>query len=125
SRRLSSTTAGLLLAVRDGYESALLQFGLPELRIEAMDEQSSNDLLDSVAPGLGSELRGRVAAEAAGNPLALVELPKAVGSGVLAGFGVPGRLPLTTRLEHAMVERFRDLPAATRTVLLVASADAQ
>jgi hypothetical protein len=32
---------------------------------------------------------------------------------------------MTARLEHAMVERFGDLPAATRTVLLVASADTQ
>ena len=124
-RRLSSTPAGLLLAVRDGYETALLHFGLPELRIEAMDEQPSSVLLDSIAPGLGFELRGRVLAAAAGNPLALIELPKAVGSGAPVAFGVPERLPMTARLEHAMVERFCDLPAATRTVLLVASADAQ
>jgi DNA-binding CsgD family transcriptional regulator len=124
-RRLSSTPAGLLLAVRDGYETALLHFGLPELRIEAMDEQPSSVLLDSIAPGLGFELRGRVLAAAAGNPLALIELPKAVGSGAPVAFGVPERLPMTARLEHAMVERFCDLPAATRTVLLVGSADAQ
>ena len=124
-RRLSSTPAGLLLAVRDGYETALLHCGLPELRIEAMGEQSSSVLLDSIAPGLGSELRGRVLAAAAGNPLALIELPKAVGSGAPVACGVPERLPMTARLEHAMTERFCDLPAATRTVLLVASADTQ
>lgn len=124
-RRLSSTPAGLLLAVRDGYETALLRFGLPELRIEALGEQSSSVLLDSIAPALGSELRGRVLGAAAGNPLALIELPKAVGSGAPVAFGVPEWLPMTARLEHAMVERFCDLPAATRTVLLAASADAQ
>ena len=80
-------------------------------------------LLDSHAAGLGPELRGRVLAAAAGNPLALIELAAAVGSGSHVAFGVPERLPMTARLEHAMVERFCDLPAATRTVLLVASAD--
>jgi DNA-binding CsgD family transcriptional regulator len=124
-RRLSSTPAGLLLAVGDGYGTALVHFGLPELRIEALGAQSSSVLLDSIAAGLGSELRGRVLAAAAGNPLALIDLPTAVGSGAPVAFGVPERLPMTARLEHAMVERFCDLPVATRTVLLVASADAQ
>ena len=122
-RRLNSVRAGLLLAVSDGYETAVAHFGLPELRLEALGEQSSSVLLDLIAPGLGPELRGRVLAEAAGNPLALIELPAAVGSGPPVAFGVPERLPTTARLQQAMVERLCDLPVATQAVLLVASAD--
>ncbi|MDX6454338.1 MAG: hypothetical protein QOD48_445, partial [Gaiellaceae bacterium] len=63
-------------------------------------------------------------AEAAGNPLALVELPaglklEELGEGAL--FGSP--LPLTARLERALATQASDLPSTTRTLLLVAAVD--
>ena len=79
ARRLAPEPVVLLIAVRDGYETALVEFGLPELRVEALDDQSSRALLDSDPPALGPELRSQVLTAAAGNPLALVEL--AVGAG--------------------------------------------
>jgi hypothetical protein len=59
--------------------------------------------------------------EAAGHPLALTELPGAAQA--LAGADAlrPAPLPLTARLEQAFTARVSELPAATRTVLLVAA----
>lgn len=123
ARRLNSEPVALLMAVRDGYETPLVEFDLPELRVGPLDDLSSSVLLDSLAPGLGPELRSRVLAAAAGNPLALVELPTAVDVRPSSVSALPERLPITTRLKQALVERFFDLPLATRTVLLVASVD--
>ena len=78
ARRLGSEPVGLLMAVRDGFETPLVEFGLPELRLGPLDAQSSEMLLDSIAPRLHTGLRGRVLAASAGNPLALVELGAAV-----------------------------------------------
>jgi hypothetical protein len=58
--------------------------------------------------------------EAAGNPLALLELP-ALSDEREDEQGLPGGLPLSDRLERAFTARISDLPEATRLVLLVAA----
>jgi DNA-binding CsgD family transcriptional regulator len=122
ARRLDSDPIALLAAIRDGFESPLDRAGLPELRLERLGDADAGALLDAVAPGLAEALRERVLAGAAGNPLALVELPIAsaqLGDGAL----LPAWLPLTTRLEQAFAARVSELPTATRAVLLVAAMD--
>ena len=78
ARRLAAEPAALLVAVRDGLASPFDDAGLPELRLAGLTEPAAAALLDARAPGLDLALRERLLAEAAGNPLALVELPKAV-----------------------------------------------
>ncbi|HEU4425520.1 MAG TPA: LuxR C-terminal-related transcriptional regulator, partial [Pilimelia sp.] len=94
--------------------------GLPELPLGRLDEAAAAALLDSHAPGLQPGVRERVLAEAAGNPLALVELPVAVRY-IADGVVSTGWLPLTTRLEQAFAARVSGLPTATRLLLLVAA----
>ena len=65
--------------------SRLDDAGLPSMRVERLSEEIAAELLDAVAPGLGPAVRSRLLNEAAGNPLALTELPKAIQSGC----GVP------------------------------------
>jgi len=120
ARRLTPEPVALLIAVRDGHETALAGSRVPELRVEALDEPSAATLLDTRAPGLDPRFCARVLAEAAGNPLALVELAAAPRSDP-AAFGRPDRLPTTARLDRAFAEQFSHLPAATRAILLVAS----
>ena len=120
ARRIESDPVVLLAATRDGYPSALADAGLPEHRLAGLDDTTAAALLDAAAPGLPRPARNRVLREAAGNPLALLELP-AVAAHVEDEPSVPGRLPLTERLEHAFAARVSDLPAATRLVLLVAA----
>jgi hypothetical protein len=124
ARRLESEPMVLLAAVREGFESDLVEAGLPELRLEGLDEASSGALLDAWAPDLAGTVRERLLEEAAGNPLALVELPAALRSEQRrGGTSLPSVLPLTTRLERAFLARASELPDATRTVLLVAAVD--
>jgi hypothetical protein len=95
--------------------------GLPELQLERLDDVAAAALLDARAPDLLPAVRERVLAEAAGNPLALVELPIAMR--VANGAVSTGPLPLTARLEQAFAARVSELPAATRLLLRVAALD--
>jgi DNA-binding CsgD family transcriptional regulator len=109
ARRLSGEGVAVVLAARDGGFAAP---GLAELRLEGLNAVDSARLLD---PGLDPVVRYRVLAEAQGNPLALLELPKVADQS--AG------LPLTDRLQAAFSGQVAGLPAATRAILLVAAAE--
>jgi DNA-binding CsgD family transcriptional regulator len=120
ARRIASDPIVLLAAARDGYASALADAGVPELRLVGLDDAASAALLDDVAPELLPAARARILHEAAGNPLALLELPAVAGAQDDEQW-VPGGLPLTERLERAFAGRVAELPEATRLLLLVAA----
>jgi DNA-binding CsgD family transcriptional regulator len=121
ARRLDSEPIVLLAAVRDGHHSPLTGAGLRELFLDRLDGTAATALLHSYAPALTPPVRTRLLREAAGNPLALVELPIAADRRLGQGGLPPGWLPLTTRLEQAFTARMSGLPWLTRTMLLVAS----
>ena len=64
--------------------------------------------------------RSRILREAAGNPLALVELPS-IAHRLDDDQLLPGLVPLTDRMERAFAARAADLPPATQLLLLVAA----
>jgi DNA-binding CsgD family transcriptional regulator len=116
SRRLSSDPIVLLMATRITPEDAFAYTSVPRHQLPRLDESASERLLTAEAPDLPRELRLRILDLAAGNPLALVELPRAEAD------SKPSEsqwLALTDRLERAFLSRVSDLPAATRTLLLV------
>src|SRR3954452_2740 len=78
ARRIESDPILLLVATRDGYSSALGDAGLPERTVAGLDDATAAALLDASAPGLAVATRSRVLREAAGNPLAILELPAAL-----------------------------------------------
>src|SRR6202044_888541 len=121
ARRLEFEPILLGAAIRDGYETPLREAGLPSVALGALAPPTAAALLDSRSPGLPASVRERFLREAAGNPLALVELP--IAHGRLGGddAGDAGWLPLTTPLEEGFAARARELPAPTRTALLVAA----
>ena len=112
ARRLDSESVVLLLCARTG---ALPAAGLPELHLEGLSAQAATELLGR---RLAPSRRYRVLAEAAGNPLALLELPR-----VLTAAQPEVPLPLTDRLRAAFESQLAGLPEPTRTVLLVAAAE--
>src|SRR3954452_25463660 len=105
--------------MREGTSGPLDTAGLPELALARLTDPDAARLLDRQGRRLTAGVRARVLAEAAGNPLVLMELPATV-----VGHGrspLPAVLPLTDRLQRAFTERLDDLPATTRTVLLAAA----
>src|SRR5215204_2857422 len=120
ARRIESDPILLLAAIRDGYPSVLGDAGLPARTVAALDDTAAAALLDAAAPELPIGTRTRVLREAAGNPLAILELPAVVGRDEDEQ-GVADVLPLTERLERAFADRVSDLPDATRLLLLVAA----
>ena len=79
ARRLQSDPIVLLAAVREGYPSLLVDAGLPQHRLGALAPVEAKALLDTSAHPLSPVIRDRVLSEAAGNPLALMELPFTAG----------------------------------------------
>jgi DNA-binding CsgD family transcriptional regulator len=117
ARRVESDSAILLFAVREGLPSSFDDTDLPELRLAGLDDDASSALLDLAPETLPPDLRRRILEEAAGNPLALIELP--AGAAEL-GTGAPpsGPLPLTARLEQTFTSRLTSLSADVRRLLL-------
>ena len=73
-RRLVAESVGLVFAAR--VPSGELA-GLPELVVEGLPEGEARALLAAVLTGpLDAQVQDRLVAEAGGNPLALLELPR-------------------------------------------------
>jgi hypothetical protein len=83
ARRLGAESVGLVFAARVlGDEVA----GLPELAVQGLRDDDARDLLVSALTGpMDVRVRDQIVAEACGNPLALLELPRAVTPEQLAG----------------------------------------
>jgi DNA-binding CsgD family transcriptional regulator len=122
ARRVESDPAVLIFAVREGVPSSFDDADLPELRLAGLDTDASNALLDRAAANLPAELKRRILEEAAGNPLALIELP-AAATELGARVARSGPLPLTARLEQAFTSRLTSLAAEIRRLLLLAALD--
>src|SRR5580704_9965624 len=123
SRRLGADPIGLVGTAREAEleDNPLAGAGLAELRLGPLDPAAAAALLDAHAVR-DPVVRQRVLEAAAGNPLALVELPAAVSQDDSRG-ALPGWIPLTRRLEEAFASRLPGLPAATFTALLAAALD--
>ena len=119
ARRIELEPVIVLFAVREGVASIVDESGLPELLVGGLDEASSSALLALTAPDLATELEARILDEAAGNPLALIELPAAAAR--LDGAEPTDALPLSARLEQAFAARLADLDSDTQRLLLLAA----
>ncbi|GAA0361325.1 AAA family ATPase [Actinoallomurus spadix] len=122
ANRLDAERIVMVLAVREGHDTVLNDAGLPELPLTRLDDDAAAALLTARAPELGGAVRDRVLTEAAGNPLALIELPAAL-SGDRVRQSLTPWLPTTRRLERAFLSRVSELPDPTRTILLITAAD--
>jgi DNA-binding CsgD family transcriptional regulator len=126
ARRVAAERMALVFALRDPGESDVRPFaGLPELRLDGLGETDARTLLAAVVPTpLDGEVRNRIVAEARGNPLALLELPRGAQPARLAGgFELPDALGVPRRIEEVYRRRSDRLPAQTQSLLLVAAAE--
>uniref|UniRef100_UPI00055CEE0E helix-turn-helix transcriptional regulator n=1 Tax=Streptomyces sp. 142MFCol3.1 TaxID=1172179 RepID=UPI00055CEE0E len=99
--------------------------GLQEVVLTGLGPGDARALLHSALHvPLDEGVVERIAAEARGNPLALLELPRAMtAAGFVGGFGPLDISAVPGRLEDSFRSRFLRLPPATRMLLLVAAAE--
>jgi len=123
ARRMVAEHVALVFALREiGPAFARL----PELHVAPLGYRDAKALLESVLPAaLDDDVLDRLVAETHGNPLALVELPRAFTPAQLAGgFGSPTALPVHAQIEASFTRRLGALPGDSRRLLLLAAADA-
>jgi DNA-binding CsgD family transcriptional regulator len=119
ARRLAGTRIGLLASTRPDAGGYFDLTGLPEHEVGALSDRAAASLLASRFPDLAPPVRPRLLAEAAGNPLALLELPGALTGGQRAGTEpLPMVLPATRRIQQLFAPQIAALPAGARQVLL-------
>ncbi|WP_216656551.1 ATP-binding protein [Nocardioides marmotae] len=127
ARRVAAERLALVLVVRDPPADGLHPFsGLPELRLGALRESDARRLLASVThTTLDAAVCDRFIAEARGNPLALLELPRStpLADGFAGGFEPPDVVAVPRRVEDSFQRRARSLPAEVQLLLLLASAE--
>jgi DNA-binding CsgD family transcriptional regulator len=122
ARRLLAEPVGLVFAAREPGE----QFGgLADLEVRGLPDKEAHTLLRSVVQfRLDEQVRDRILAETNGNPLALLELPRGLSPAQLAGgFGLVRAQAVPARIEQGFRRRLEALPADTRSLMLVASAE--
>ncbi|HWM12328.1 MAG TPA: ATP-binding protein, partial [Solirubrobacteraceae bacterium] len=82
ARRLHADPVALLLGSRDDEARRFEAAGLPELRLTGLADAAAGSLLDSALPG---SVRHQLVRVTHGNPLALLELPRALSDDQRAG----------------------------------------
>jgi DNA-binding CsgD family transcriptional regulator len=122
ARRLHADAIALVLAMRDGPQTAFDGAGFSELHLRGLDIRAAGALLDSSGP-LEPSVRSEVLRIADGNPLALLELPRALASQPPGGEPAGEQVPLTPALEDPFLARVRALPTPSQLLLLLAAAD--
>ena len=125
ARRLGAGTVTMIFAARGDVPPPGLDQGIPELRPGPLSAVDAGELLAAQPHPPRGCARAQVLAQAAGNPLALIELARAIAADPAAGRGWGGLpLPLTGRLRAVFAAQLGALPVETRHALLsVAVAD--
>ena len=124
ARRLAAESVVILFALREPADIPDFA-GLPELTVGPLDEPDARTVLVSAITGrIDESVRERILAEAAGNPLALLELPRGWTPAAFAGgFGLPDGVSVSAKVEESFRRRLSPLPDDTRRLLLVAAAE--
>nr|WP_106192491.1 LuxR family transcriptional regulator [Umezawaea tangerina] len=117
ARRVAADPVAVLLGLRLPATTEELT-GLPRLAVAGLGDQDAKTLLAARYPfPLDDRVRDRLVAEADGNPLALLELPRA------GGFALPAASSVPSRIEDGFRARLAGLPADARLLLTIACAD--
>jgi hypothetical protein len=122
ARHVQGSRIGLLAAFRPGVDEVYGWRALPRQEVAPLPEREAAVLLEDQHPLLERRATSQVLREAAGNPLALLELPAALGSqNRRTDVSSTPALPLTRRLQALYSDQVEQLPAASRDLLLVAA----
>jgi len=118
-RRLVDQKVRILAGRRVPSESKFTTEGWTEIFLDPLEAGDSEQLLARATVPLTPSARQAILAESAGNPLALVELPRAAAQVE----GWVGNVPLTERLVTVFGGRLKALTPSVRAELLRAALD--
>ncbi|MEU8797415.1 AAA family ATPase [Spirillospora sp. NPDC048819] len=119
ARRLGADPISMIFTVRDTARP-FPDHGIDVLQLAGLDRAAAEGLVAGHAPGLTVPVRERLLDEAAGNPLALIELANALGAEPARH---AGPLPVGRRVQETFRRQLAELPDAARLLLLVVAAD--
>jgi DNA-binding CsgD family transcriptional regulator len=122
ARRLMADPVALIFACRERSDDLS---GLAELEVRGLGDADARALLAAaVRTPLEEQIRDRIVAEAHGNPLALLELPRGLSLSELGmGLASSPSMPVSGRIEESFHRRVKQLPLDSQRLLLVAAAD--
>jgi DNA-binding CsgD family transcriptional regulator len=124
ARRLLAESVAVVFAVRDPTNERELA-SLPQLALAGLPDDDARALLATVIPGrLDERVRDRLVAETRGNPLAILELPRALAATRQPGvFWPDGADARPGRIEESFLQRLESLSEEARLLLLAAAAE--
>jgi DNA-binding CsgD family transcriptional regulator len=122
ARRLGADSVGLVFASRQRLDDL---DDVPEVELVGLNPLDAQTLLESTLTGrLDEHVRERFLAETNGNPLAVIELPRALTAAEAAtGIIRPSRGSLSSRIEESFRAQLEPLPEDTRRLLVLAAAE--
>ncbi|WP_155370281.1 helix-turn-helix transcriptional regulator [Catellatospora vulcania] len=124
ARRLTAEPIAMIFTLRSpGGDQELTD--LPGMTVEGLHDTDARALLASAAHvPMEPRIRDRIVAEAHGNPMALLMLPRLIPPTDLAGgLWLAGRRPVADTIEDAFHLRLQQLPPDSRRLVLTAAAD--
>jgi DNA-binding CsgD family transcriptional regulator len=121
-RRLDAERVVLLVGARGQAPPPGFDRGFPQLHLEPLSAADAGLLLDGQPRPPRGQARLQVLAQAAGNPMALIELATVIADDPAASRRWAAEpLPLTDRLSAVLTSRFAALPEQTQAALLLAA----
>ena len=127
ARRLHAEGVVVLLTARAGEPNLFEDAAIAIVEVSGLAPDAARQLLANVVAGrreLDDAVADRLVALAAGNPLALLELPGLLSDEQLLGAArLEQPMPVGVSIERAFTRRLEAVPAATRQWLLIAAAN--
>jgi len=117
-----ASSTGLVFSTRTPRQELA---AVPELLLDGLPTADARMLLEStLARPLDARVRDQIVRETGGNPLALLELLRGLTRTQLAGgFGLPGAVSVSARIEESFARQLAALPEQTQRLLQLAAAD--
>ncbi|MFM9919620.1 AAA family ATPase [Lacisediminihabitans sp. H27-G8] len=121
ARRASAERITLVCSARTGTRGALIESMERRIEVRPVDEAAAALILSDHTSGMSERVISTVLHQAAGNPLALIELPASFPGDRQSEPDREHTLPLTGRLEQSFAGRLSTLPRESRAVAIIAA----
>ena len=122
ARRLAGHSIGLLAAARTGAPHPFTGRAIERIELTGLDDEAAWSLLEARGASLPDPVARSLLAAAAGNPMALIELPSQLSESQRSGeVPLEDPLPPGIRIQRAFETRITGLPDAVRGACLLAA----